>query len=68
MNRFFYLVLLAGGLVLIAYGMDASGSVSSNFSQFFTGSPSNKAISLVVGGAVVAAMGAAGFLRGSSVI
>ena len=65
MNRIVSLVLLFAGIVLIAYGIGASKSLGSDFSQFFTGSPSEKSIWLLIGGMVVCAIGAGGLLRGS---
>ncbi|MGA3007287.1 MAG: DUF3185 family protein [Opitutaceae bacterium] len=65
MNKLVSLALLAGGIALIAYGINASNSVSSDFSRFFTSSPTNKTIWLLIGGGVAAAIGAGGLLRGS---
>ncbi len=65
MNKLVSLVLLIGGIILIIYGVNASESISSDFSRLFTGNPTDKAIWLLVGGAVAAAVGAAGLLRGS---
>jgi hypothetical protein len=44
------LALLAAGIALTIYGINASNSVSSGFSRVFTGSPTNKTIYLLVGG------------------
>lgn len=65
MNRLLSLALLVGGIVLIVYGVAASDSISSEFSRFFTGNPTDKTIWLLIGGCVAAAVGAAGMLRGS---
>ena len=65
MNKAISLSLLAGGIVLIIYGLSASDSVGSSFSRFFTGNPTDKTIWLLVGGVVAAALGAGGLLRGS---
>jgi hypothetical protein len=59
------LALLAGGIALIIYGINASNSLGSDFSRFFTGSPTDKSIWLLIGGIVAAAIGAGGLLRGS---
>ncbi len=64
MNRLVSLVLLVGGIILIIYGVSASHSLGSDFSRFFTGSPTNKTIWLLIGGCVAAAIGAGGMLRG----
>lgn len=65
MNRLVSLVFLAGGIVLIIYGISASKSLGSDFSQFFTGSPTEKSIWLLIGGFIAAAIGAGGLFRGS---
>lgn len=63
MNRILSLTLLVGGIVLIAYGITASDSISSHFSRFFTGSPTDRTIWLLIGGSVAALVGLAGVLR-----
>jgi hypothetical protein len=63
MNKFFYIALLAAGIALVVYGVNASNSLSSDFSRLFTGSPADKAIWLLVGGGVLAVIGAEGLLR-----
>ena len=50
MNKPIGIALLAIGIVLIIFGINASNSVGSDFSRFFTGSPTNKAIWLLLGG------------------
>lgn len=65
MNKIISLILLAGGIVLIAYGLKASDSIGSSFSRFFTGSPTDKTVWLLIGGTVAAIVGAAGLFRGS---
>jgi hypothetical protein len=65
MNKLISLALLAGGIALIVYGFKASNSVSSDFSRFFTDSPTNKTIWLLIGGIVATALGAGGLIRGS---
>lgn len=65
MNRILYLVLLAGGIVLIIYGLNASDSISSRFSHFFTGSPTDRTIWLLIGGVAAAGVGLVGLLRRS---
>jgi len=65
MNKPISLVLLVGGIILIIYGVNASESIGSDFSRFFTGNPTDKTMWLLIGGAVAAAVGGAGLLRGS---
>jgi hypothetical protein len=65
MNKALFLALLVAGVILIIYGLSASDSVGSSFSRMFTGSPTDKTIWLLVGGAAAAAVGLVGLLRGS---
>ena len=65
MNKTISLALLIGGIVLITYGIGASDSIGSDVSRFFTGSPTDKTMWLLIGGAVAASVGAAGLFRGS---
>ena len=50
MNKAIGLALLAVGIALIVYGIDASNSASSSLSRTFTGSPTNKTLWLLLGG------------------
>jgi hypothetical protein len=63
MNKLISLVLFLGGTVLVVIGVRASRSFSSDVSNFFTGMPTDKAIWMIVGGAVVAFVGLTGTLR-----
>ena len=65
MNKSISLVLLAGGIILISYGLSASDSIGSGFSRLFTGSPTNKTIWLLISGAVITLAGVSGLFRGS---
>jgi hypothetical protein len=65
MNKLISLALLVGGVILIIYGVSAADSLGSDFSRFFTGSPTDKSMWLLIGGVVVTLVGAAGFFRGS---
>lgn len=65
MNKIISLAVLAGGVALIIYGINASNSLGSDFSRFFTGSPTDKTIWLLIGGIIAAAIGAGGLMRGS---
>jgi hypothetical protein len=60
------LIILIVGVVLLVFGFIATDSISSSFSKFFTGSPSNKAIWLIIVGAIVTAGGGIMMARGSS--
>ena len=65
MNKIASLALLAGGVVLIILGIQATDSFSSDVSRFFTGSPTDKAVWMLIGGCVAAVAGLAMTLRGS---
>jgi hypothetical protein len=58
------LALLAVGIVLIVFGIKANNSLSSGISRTFTGSPTNKATWLLIGGIACSALGVAGLFRG----
>ena len=60
MNKLISLALLVGGIVLIIYGVNATNSFSSDVSRFFTGSPTDKAIWMLLGGVVAAVVGLLG--------
>lgn len=64
MNKAVSLALLAGGILLLIFGVSATGSFSSDISRFFTGSPTDKAIWMLIGGAVLSVVGVVGLLRG----
>lgn len=66
MNRIIFLTLLVGGVVLMIFGINAMNSFSSDVSRFFTGSPTDKAVWMLIGGIVAAGVGLMGTLRGSS--
>ena len=64
MNKLLWLAILAGGIVLIIFGVNASNSFSSDISRFFTGSPTDKAMWMIVGGVVAVVAGLIGLMRG----
>lgn len=64
MNKAVSLAILVGGIVLVIYGVSASESFSSDVSRFFTGSPTDKAIWMLIGGVAAIIIGTAGLLRG----
>ncbi|MGA2018255.1 MAG: DUF3185 family protein [Opitutaceae bacterium] len=68
MNRLVSAALLVAGVALIIYGISASNSIGSSFSRMFTGSPTDKSIWLLIGGATAAIIGLVGVLRGSRTI
>ena len=64
MNKIVSLTLLIGGVVLMIIGINAMNSFSSDVSRFFTGSPTDKAVWMLIGGIVTAGVGLTGTLRG----
>ena len=67
LNKGIFIALLTGGIVLIIYGINASNSFGSEVSRFFTGSPTDKTVWLLIGGAVAAIIGLFGLFRRSKV-
>ncbi|MBA3684582.1 MAG: DUF3185 family protein [Planctomycetes bacterium] len=51
-------VLLAVGVVLLIFGISSAESFSSDVSKFFTGSPTDKAVWMMVGGVAALVAGA----------
>ena len=66
MNEVIWLAILAGGIVLVIYGVSALESFSSDVSRFFTGSPTDKTMWLMIGGIVAVVVGLFGLLRPQS--
>jgi len=65
MEKTISLAILAAGILLLIFGVSASNSFSSNLSRFFTNSPTDKAIWMLIGGVIITIIGLAGLLRGS---
>ena len=65
MNKALPLALLVGGVILIVLGVQASNSFSSDVNRFFTGNPTDKAMWMLIGGAVAAVAGLTMTMRGS---
>ena len=65
MNKAVSIALLAGGIVLIVLGANATKSFSSDVSRFFTGSPTDKAVWMLIGGIIAAVIGLFGVMRRS---
>ncbi|MCR4291515.1 MAG: DUF3185 family protein [Candidatus Kuenenia sp.] len=66
MNKVVSLVILGVGILLIIIGVSATKSFSSDISRFFTGSPTDKAIWMLIGGTVATVIGLVGVLRGQN--
>ncbi len=57
MNRALGIALLVIGVGLIIFGINATQSLSSDFSRFFTGTPTEKSIWMLLGGVAAAVVG-----------
>lgn len=55
--------LFIGGLILIYFGYQEYQSISSEVNEFFTGSPDNQALWMLIGGAAATIAGLVGLLR-----
>ena len=64
MHKGISVALLVAGIVLVFWGVSASESFSSDVSRFFTGSPTDKAMWLLIGGLVLGTIGLIGVIRG----
>lgn len=60
MNKMISLVLIVVGISLIVFGVIAMDSVSSDVSRFFTGTPTDKAVWMLIGGAAATIVGLSG--------
>ena len=56
--------LLVGGVALVIFGISASQSLMSDISRFFAGSPTDKAIWMMIGGIVAIIIGLGGLSLG----
>lgn len=65
MNRLLGIVVLVVGVVLICWGYRESESVASGFSRVFSGSPTDKAMYLMIGGGVLSLVGAGIIFKGA---
>jgi hypothetical protein len=62
MNKAISIAILAGGILVMAFGIDANNSTGSDISRFFTGSPTDRAMWMMVGGVIASVVGLAGLL------
>jgi hypothetical protein len=60
--RIISLALLAGGIVLVVFGVNAGNAPSSEVSRFFTGAPTDRATWMLAGGVAMVVAGLAGLL------
>ena len=63
MNKIISIAFLIGGVVLIIVGFNATNSFASDVSRFFTDSPTDKAVWMLIGGTLAAIIGLTGTLR-----
>jgi divalent metal cation (Fe/Co/Zn/Cd) transporter len=63
MNKAASIAILAIGILLVIFGLNASNSFGSDFSRFFTGSPTNKAIWMLIGSVFASIVGVVGLMR-----
>ncbi len=64
MNKGLSVVLLVIGVVLLVFGYNAYHSAASGVSRFFTGEPTDRALWLLIGGAVASIAGVVGLTMG----
>jgi hypothetical protein len=65
MNRIIFLALLVAGVALIIYGVSANDSIGGRFTRFFTGSPTDETVWMLLLGIVATIVGAGGLLKSS---
>jgi hypothetical protein len=66
MNKPISIALLVVGIVLVIFGINATNSVSSDVSRLFTGSPTDKAVWMLIGGMAASIIGLLGLVRGTA--
>lgn len=57
MNKALGLAFVVAGLALIVFGINASDSLGSDITRFFTGTPTDKSMWLLIGGIAAAVLG-----------
>jgi len=57
------IAVLAGGIILLVFGINAYNSSSSDISRFFTGEATDKSMWMLLGGVVATLLGLGGLLR-----
>lgn len=58
------LALLAAGIVLTVFGVNASHSFGSEVSRVFTGNPTDRSMWMIIGGVAMIVAGAVGLFAG----
>jgi hypothetical protein len=64
MNRTISLIFLSLGTVLVIYSFNAVGSLSSAFSEFLSGAPTDRAVWAMIAGVVLFGVGIGGAVFG----
>ena len=64
MNTAIGIAMMAAGLLLVIFGFNESQSLSSDVSRVFTGSPTDRSMWMLIGGAVAAVLGIAMIFMG----
>lgn len=59
-NRIVSMVLIVAGITLIVLGVVAMDSFSSDVSRFFTGTPTDKSVWMLIAGVIAAGLGLSG--------
>ena len=62
MSKAISLAVLAGGILLLIFGMIEYNSTGSEISRFFTGSTTDKTMWLLIGGVILTVLGGGGIL------
>ena len=65
MNKLIPLTLLIGGIIIMVMGINATQSLNSDLSRFFTGAPTDKAVGTLILGCVLTVTGLTLSLRSS---
>lgn len=65
MNTSISIALLVGGIALVTLGIIAMDSVASAFSKFFTGTPTDKSMWMLIVGVVLISISGFGIFRGA---
>ncbi|MCF7688850.1 MAG: DUF3185 family protein [Cephaloticoccus sp.] len=65
MNRILATVILCIGTVLSIYGLNALDSIGSSLTRFFTGTPTDESIWLLISGVLLLVIGAGALVRTS---
>jgi hypothetical protein len=63
MTKAISIAILAGGILLLVFGINAYNSPGSDISRFFTGSATDRSLWMLVGGIVMTVLGTVGLLR-----